>query len=82
MTNLRPDSRGHGRTVEPSPPESPNLAPPDMGRRNLSSSTINLNRPPSGRAPSAFLEDLLGDQPDQFPPPGHRNTWNQPSNRF
>ncbi|KAI0120048.1 hypothetical protein GGR51DRAFT_496113 [Nemania sp. FL0031] len=82
MTNLRPDSRGHGRTVEPSPPESPNLAPPDMGRRNFSSSSINLNRPPSGRAPSAFLEDLLGDQPDQFPPPGHRNTWNQPSNRF
>ncbi|KAI0459766.1 hypothetical protein F5B21DRAFT_197195 [Xylaria acuta] len=83
LTNLRPDSRGHGRAVEPSPPESPSLVPPpEMGRRNLSSSTINLNRPPSGRAPSAFLEDLLGDQPDQFPPPGHRNTWNQPSNRF
>ncbi|KAH8167731.1 hypothetical protein CIB48_g494 [Xylaria polymorpha] len=83
LTNLRPDSRGHGRTVEPSPPDSPSLAPPpEMGRRNLSSSSINLNRPPSGRAPSAFLEDLLGDQPDQFPPPGHRNTWNQPSARF
>ncbi|KAI1754415.1 hypothetical protein F4782DRAFT_528336 [Xylaria castorea] len=85
LTNLRPDSHGHGhgRTVEPSPPESPNLAPPpEMGRRNLSSSTINLNRPPSGRAPSAFLEDLLGDQPEQFPPPAHRNTWNQSSNRF
>ncbi|KAI0873601.1 hypothetical protein GGS24DRAFT_462741 [Hypoxylon argillaceum] len=83
LTNLRPESHGHARNVEPSPPDSPNLAPPaDMGRRNLSSSTINLNRPPSGRAPSAFLEDLLGDQPEQFPPPGHRNTWNQPSNRF
>ncbi|RWA03758.1 hypothetical protein EKO27_g11350 [Xylaria grammica] len=82
LTNLRPDSRGHPR-VEPSPPESPSLAPPhDVGRRNLSSSTINLNRPASGRAPSAFLEDLLGDQPEQFPPPGHRSTWNQPSNRF
>ncbi|KAI0430849.1 hypothetical protein F5Y09DRAFT_306683 [Xylaria sp. FL1042] len=84
LTNLRPDSRGHPRAVEPSPPESPNLAPPhNIGRRNLSSSTINLNRPASGRAPSAFLEDLLGDQPEQFPP-GHRNTWNPtpPSNRF
>ncbi|KAI1355047.1 hypothetical protein F5Y01DRAFT_223697 [Xylaria sp. FL0043] len=82
LTNLRPDSRGHGRAVEPSPPESPNLAPPhNIGRRNLSSSTLNLNRPTSGRAPSAYLEDLLGDQPEQFPP-GHRNTWNQPSNRF
>ncbi|KAI0503299.1 hypothetical protein F5B22DRAFT_629884 [Xylaria bambusicola] len=82
LTNLRPDSHGHARALEPSPPESPNLAPPhNVGRRNLSSSTLNLNRPASGRTPSAFLEDLLGDQPEQFPP-GHRNTWNQPSNRF
>ncbi|KAK5630724.1 hypothetical protein RRF57_006439 [Xylaria bambusicola] len=82
LTNLRPDSRGHPRALEPSPPESPNLAPPhNVGRRNLSSSTLNLNQPASGRAPSAFLEDLLGDQPEQFPP-GHRNTWNQPPNRF
>ncbi|KAI1166387.1 hypothetical protein F5B18DRAFT_648821 [Nemania serpens] len=82
LTNLRSDSHGYPRAVEPSPPDSPSLAPPDLGRRNLSSSSINLNRPPSGRAPSAFLEDLLGDQPDQFPPPGHRNTWNQPTSRF
>ncbi|GAP87669.1 putative csi2 protein [Rosellinia necatrix] len=83
LTNLRPDSHGHARAVEPSPPESPSLAPPqDTGRRNISSSSINLNRPPSGRAPSAFLEDLLGDQSEQFPPAGHRNTWNQPSDRF
>ncbi|KAJ3562728.1 hypothetical protein NPX13_g8459 [Xylaria arbuscula] len=82
LTNLRPDSRGHSRILEPSPPESPNLAPPhNVGRRNFSSSTLNLNRPASGRAPSAFLEDLLGDQPEQFPP-GHRNTWNQSSNRI
>lgn len=83
LTNLRPDSHGHARPVDPSPPESPSLVPPqEMGRRNPSSSSVNLNRPPSGRAPSAFLEDLLGDQPEQFPPAGHRNTWNQPSNRF
>lgn len=83
LTNLRPDSHGHARPVDPSPPESPSLVPPqEMGRRNPSSSSVNLNRPPSGRAPSAFLEDLLADQPEQFPPAGHRNTWNQPPNRF
>ncbi|KAI1824636.1 hypothetical protein F4861DRAFT_504944 [Xylaria intraflava] len=83
LTNLRPDSYGHPRAVEPSPPESPNLAPPhEIGRRNLSSSTINLNRPPSGRAPSAYLEDLLGEQAEQLPSPGHRNTWQQPPSRF
>jgi hypothetical protein len=83
LTNLRPDSRGVGRALEPSPPDSPNLAPPhDIGRRNLSSSTLNLNRPASGRAPSAFLEDLLDEEPEQFPPAGHRNTWNQSSNRL
>ncbi|KAI1438242.1 hypothetical protein GGR50DRAFT_691414 [Xylaria sp. CBS 124048] len=83
LTNLRPESYAHPRTVEPSPPESPSLAPPaDAGRRNLSSSTINLNRPPSGRAPSAYLEDLLGDQSEQLPPPINRNNWNQHQNRF
>ncbi|KAI1312859.1 hypothetical protein F5Y03DRAFT_202180 [Xylaria venustula] len=84
LSNLRPDSRSHSRVFDPSPPESPNLAPPGMGRRNLSASTLdlnrNLNRPTSGRAPSAYLEDLLADQPEQFPP-SHRNTWNQGSNR-
>ncbi|KAI1813565.1 hypothetical protein GGS20DRAFT_553054 [Poronia punctata] len=82
LTNLRPDSSGHARAVQPSPPDSPNLpTPQDIGRRNLSSSTLNLNRPPSGRAPSAFLEDLLADQPEQFPPQAHGKSWNQPSNR-
>ncbi|KAI2643334.1 hypothetical protein GGS21DRAFT_9967 [Xylaria nigripes] len=83
MTNLRPDSYAHARSFEPSPPESPLLAPRhETGRRNPSTSTINLNRPASGRAPSAFLEDLLGDQSEQFPPPGHRNNWQQPPGRF
>lgn len=83
LTNLRPDSRGIPRAVESSPPDSPNPVPPqDLGRRHPSSSTLNLNRPTSGRAPSAYLEDLLADQPEQFPPPGHRNTWNQSSNRL
>ncbi|KAI1449760.1 hypothetical protein F5Y02DRAFT_413441 [Annulohypoxylon stygium] len=82
LTNLRPDSRGHGRPLGHTPPESPSLAPrQDMSRRNMSTSSLNLNRPPSGRAPSAFLEDLLDDPHNQFPPPGHPNTWSQSQNR-
>ncbi|KAF5254948.1 hypothetical protein FANTH_322 [Fusarium anthophilum] len=70
MTNLRPDSRGHfgtpsRHTLNPSPPDSPSF----QGRRDISNSTLNLNRPPSQRAPSAFLEDLLADDPSSLPPP-------------
>ncbi|KAF4452913.1 hypothetical protein F53441_4339 [Fusarium austroafricanum] len=70
MTNLRPDSHGHFGTpsrhnLNPSPPESPSF----QGRRDISNSTLNLNRPPSQRAPSAFLEDLLADDPSSLPPP-------------
>ncbi|KAI1261265.1 hypothetical protein F5Y18DRAFT_207114 [Xylariaceae sp. FL1019] len=69
MTNLRPESRGYARALDPSPPESPNLAPPhDIKRKNPSTSTLNLNRPTSSRTPSAYLEDLLADNPEQFPP--------------
>ncbi|KAI1391161.1 uncharacterized protein F4822DRAFT_395822 [Hypoxylon trugodes] len=82
LTNLRPDSRGLGRPLGHTPPESPsmtpNLAPrTDLARRNMSASSLNLNRPPSGRAPSAFLEDLLDDPSNPFPPPGppNHNTW-------
>ncbi|KAM0203296.1 hypothetical protein ACHAQI_010455, partial [Fusarium lateritium] len=70
LTNLRPDSRGYfgtpsRHTLNPSPPESPSF----QGRRDISNSTLNLNRPPSQRAPSAFLEDLLTDDPSSLPPP-------------
>lgn len=66
MTNLRPDSRGYfGTPTRPSPPESPSF----HGRRDISNSTLNLHRPPSQRAPSAFLEDLLADDPSSLPPP-------------
>lgn len=70
LTNLRPDSRGHQanpsrNTLAPSPPESPSV----MARRDLSSSSLNLNRPPSQRAPSAYLDDLLADDPGALPPP-------------
>ncbi|KAI1776105.1 hypothetical protein F4818DRAFT_413057 [Hypoxylon cercidicola] len=76
LTNLRPESRG--RPLGYTPPESPSLAPrSDIARRNMSASSLNLNRPPSGRAPSAYLEDLLDDPQNPFPPntPGNHNTW-------
>lgn len=70
LTNLRPDSRGQfgnpsRHTLNLTPPESPAVVP----RRDISSSSVNLNRPPSQRAPSAFLDDLLADDPSSLPPP-------------
>ncbi|KAJ4321646.1 hypothetical protein N0V84_005198 [Fusarium piperis] len=70
LTNLRPDSRGQfgnpsRHTLNVTPPESPSVNP----RRDISGSSLNLNRPPSQRAPSAFLEDLLADDPSSLPPP-------------
>lgn len=70
LTNLRPDSRGHygnasRNTLNPSPPDSPSF----HGRRDISNASLNLHRPPSQRAPSAFLDDLLADDPSALPPP-------------
>lgn len=82
LSNLRPDSRGHARAVEPSPPGSPAFGPRSTPvPRNMSSSSVSLNRPPSGRAPSAFLDDLLDDQPHLFPPagPSHQRTYSHSS---
>ncbi|KAK0636182.1 hypothetical protein B0T17DRAFT_612955 [Bombardia bombarda] len=74
MTNLRPASVGFasngssaGPLVVPSPDGSPELGPRTtmhLRNNNFSSSSVNLNnssssRPASGRAPSAFLDDLL-----------------------
>ncbi|KAI1805516.1 hypothetical protein F4811DRAFT_217081 [Daldinia bambusicola] len=84
LTNLRPDSHGHPRPLGHTPPESPSLAPrANLGQRNMSASSLNLNRPPSGRAPSAFLEDLLDDPKNQFPPPSHnhQHTWGSSQSR-
>ena len=67
LTNLRPDSRGHGgarNTLGPSPPDSPAFP---AARRDISNST--LGRPSSQRAPSAYLDDLLADDPGALPPP-------------
>ncbi|KAK7421796.1 hypothetical protein QQX98_002011 [Neonectria punicea] len=92
LTNLRPDSRGHftnqsRHSLNPSPPDSPSF----NARRDISNSTLNLNRPPSGRAPSAFLDDLLADDPSALPPPhmpggGRHSSYGSgspgPQNRF
>lgn len=68
-----PQSQGYTRTGSfgPSPPGSPNL-PPSRGNEGsynsntrlshhagASTSTLNINSPPQGRAPSAYLEDLF-----------------------
>ncbi|KAK7757250.1 hypothetical protein SLS62_000799 [Diatrype stigma] len=86
LTNLRPDSRGHARAVGHSPPDSPAFPPREPARRNMSTSSLNLTRPVSGRAPSAYLDDLLADNPDQFPPqqpppPNRNSSWGQPGHR-
>lgn len=66
---------GHSRNLGPSPPGSPSL-PPSSGadapqtrasHLGASSSTVNLNAPPQGRAPSAYLEDLF----ENHAPAGH-----------
>lgn len=89
LTNLRPDSRGQPgnasrNTLNPSPPESPHFSP----RRDMSTSSVNLhNLQPGQRAPSAYLEDLLTDDPSSFPPPhmppsaGPRHSVGRSSNR-
>jgi hypothetical protein len=57
----------HSRTHTSSPPSSPTL-PPSRGQEvsyqrmsnwGDSNSSLNLNHPPQGRAPSAYLEDLF-----------------------
>ena len=80
LTNMR-ESKRFSRV--PSPPGTPSLPPsrgglPDspyagrlstQGLVNQSSSSLNLNAPPQGRAPSAYLEDLLENHPPgSFPP--------------
>lgn len=75
LTNLAPGNRAS--QVARTPPESPNLVPrmtppaAGVGGHNHSQSSLSLNTPAAGgRAPSAFLEDILGDTPEAFPPQG------------
>lgn len=70
LSHLGSQSHGYSRarSVGPTPPLSPSLPPSRGGdsaymRANASSSTLNLNVPSQGRAPSAYLEDLLEDHP-------------------
>ena len=80
--NPRRDSRG------PSPPRSPSL-PPSRGADSTlsasrlstqglvgqaSNSTLNLNAPHQGRAPSAYLEDLFENHPPGQPPVEERRS--------
>ncbi|KAK7966176.1 CSI2 protein-like protein [Apiospora aurea] len=84
MSDLRPDSRGLARPESRGlgrPTESPGLAPRPDPRRNISTSSVNMARPTSQRAPSMFLDDLLDDTPGQFPPP-HNQQWDQSRDRF
>lgn len=80
LSNLRPDSRGYSRAMGTTPPDSPALQPrtgPMPRSGNLSTSSVNLNvlnRPGSSRAPSAYLDDLLDEQPHLFPPGGPPST--------
>ncbi|KAH8887389.1 hypothetical protein GQ53DRAFT_749865 [Thozetella sp. PMI_491] len=83
LSNLRPSSRGHTTGMGPSPPDSPGARATPVSR-NFSTSSINLNRPPSGRAPSAYLDDLLDEQggqfpPGQFPPPNPHHHHHHPT---
>lgn len=73
LSNLGPKSHRYSRarSVGPSPPVSPGLAPSRTGdtaygrpstaglSTYASTSDLNLSVPPQGRAPSAYLEDLF-----------------------
>lgn len=82
LTNLRPDSRGHGaRESRITPPDSPSFA----ARRDMSGSSLHLPPQPGQRAPSAYLEDLLADDPSALPPPHSppsAGPTRSPTNRF
>lgn len=68
-TTLRPDSRGQpfarGSMADPSPEGSPLYA---ARQQDPSMSSLNLSQAPGQRAPSAYLDDLLDENPQMFPP--------------
>lgn len=72
LNNLRPESRGHARGLSShTNPDSPGFGPQRSHlARDVSSSSVNLNAAPDGRAPSAYLDDLLAEHPEMFPPSG------------
>lgn len=69
-TTLRPDSRGgqgfaRGSMMDHSPDGSPQYA---ARQQDPSMSSLNLSQAPGQRAPSAYLDDLLDENPQMFPP--------------
>ncbi|KAF3771276.1 hypothetical protein M406DRAFT_354754 [Cryphonectria parasitica EP155] len=74
LNNLRPDSRGHAHRLSAQPlTESPDFGP-QRSPMGHSTSSVNLNAPAGGRAPSAYLDDLLAENPEMFPPSGSTPT--------
>lgn len=60
LEDMRPSSRGHYRGLSGSPSPGPQ-------RSHTEAASGNANQV---RAPSTYLDDLLGDNPEMFPPSG------------
>ncbi|KAG9241438.1 hypothetical protein BJ878DRAFT_536528 [Calycina marina] len=75
MSNMLPRDRyERTRSVEPSPPVSPDMR--GHGHGGASSSTLNLNQPPGDqRTPSVFLDDLFDAETPPPPVPGHKERY-------
>ncbi|KAG6010758.1 hypothetical protein E4U21_004146 [Claviceps maximensis] len=88
LTNLRSDALGQytnlsRQTVDITPPESPR----HVARHEPSTSSLNDNLFPGQRPPSAYLDDLLMDDPSalpprQMPPSSGPRRAGSPTNRF
>lgn len=69
-TSLRPDSRGQQFSRSTLRDVSPEGSPQYAARGgDPSMSSLNLAQAPGQRAPSAYLDDLLDENPHMFPPP-------------
>lgn len=69
-SSLRPDSRGQQYSRNTLRDVSPEGSPQYAARQqDPSMSSLNLSQGPGQRAPSAYLDDLLDENPQMFPPP-------------
>lgn len=69
-SSLRPDSRGQQPSRNTMRDVSPEGSPQYAARHaDPSMSSLNLSQTPGQRAPSAYLDDLLDENPHMFPPP-------------
>ncbi|KAG6118527.1 hypothetical protein E4U13_000134 [Claviceps humidiphila] len=69
LSNLRPNSQGHyanlsRHNMDVTPPDSPQF----VARHDLRASSLDMNLAPGQRPPSAYLDDLLMDDPSALPP--------------